>query len=156
MMYLFRLTLKPSRSKKIISEHVFLINLDHAVMTLPFGAHIIFATWCGIRTWWRSTREAQGIDLGGSGTAKLAVAAGRRRRTARELRWARAAPGKRDRGRNEEDERPYPTGVSPRCLGDSRGRQGDGAAAARDARQWRAAAVRVWRERGTTATWEKP
>jgi hypothetical protein len=38
----FRLYMqKPSRRKKIlISEHVSVVNLDHAVMTLPFGGNI--------------------------------------------------------------------------------------------------------------------
>jgi hypothetical protein len=31
---------KPSRRKKLYSEHVSIVNLDSAMMTLPFGANI--------------------------------------------------------------------------------------------------------------------
>jgi len=37
--------------KKIfISEHIYVVNLVPAVMTLPFGANMISAIWCGTRT----------------------------------------------------------------------------------------------------------
>ena len=42
MMYLFRLTFKPSRIflKKIVSEYVYVVNIKPTVMTLPFGVNI--------------------------------------------------------------------------------------------------------------------
>ena len=46
VMYLFRLTLKPSRSQKIfITKQVYILNLEPTLMALPFGD-----TWCAIRT----------------------------------------------------------------------------------------------------------
>ena len=56
MMYLFRLTLKVSRIKKIyVSENVWVINLGFVVMVLPFGFYVISTTRCGIKMWWRGT-----------------------------------------------------------------------------------------------------
>ena len=55
MMYLFMLTLKPSRSKKIfVLEHVSIVNLnlDHVVVILPSEANMISVIQCSIRTWW--------------------------------------------------------------------------------------------------------
>ena len=53
VMYLFMLTLKPSRSKKIfVLEHVSIVNLDHVVMILPSEANMISVIQCSIRTWW--------------------------------------------------------------------------------------------------------
>jgi hypothetical protein len=44
-MYLFRLPLKPLRCKKkiFLSEHASVVNIYHVVMTLLFGANMIFA-----------------------------------------------------------------------------------------------------------------
>ena len=51
VMYLFRIILKPSRSKKIfILKQVYVVNLDPAVMALTFGAYMISAIRRAIRT----------------------------------------------------------------------------------------------------------